>query len=123
MLFIKSFIKEKLYFSFVFLLKSCVLILELNIQFFLGLPLDVSCRKKSFCFAEEQLYSFERFWLRVKSVNLLVLAFSMITARKVKFSIKDLFSKCDQIRWKLRIWSHLLKKPFMENFIFCAVDL
>ena len=39
----------------------------------------------------------------------------------MKFSIKDIFSKCDQIRWKLRIWSHLLKKSLMENFIFCAV--
>ena len=36
----------------------------------------------------------------------------------MKFSIKDLFSKCDQIRRKLRIWSHLLKKSLMENFIF-----
>ena len=42
------------------------------------------------------------------------------TAQKKKFSIKDFFSKCDQIRRKLRIWSHLLKKFLMEN-IFCAV--
>ena len=26
-----------------------------------------------------------------------------------------------KIRTFLRIWSHLLKKPLMENFIFCAV--
>ena len=39
----------------------------------------------------------------------------------MKFSIKDFLSKCDQIRRNLRIWSHLLKKPLMENFIFCAV--
>ena len=39
----------------------------------------------------------------------------------MKFSIKDSFSKCDQIRRKLRIWSHLLKKSLMENFIFCAL--
>ena len=39
----------------------------------------------------------------------------------MKFSIKDFFSKYDQIRIKLRIWSHLLKKSSMENFIFCAV--
>ena len=44
-----------------------------------------------------------------------------ITARKMKFSIKDFFSKCDQICSFLRIWSHLLKKSSMENFIFCAV--
>ena len=37
------------------------------------------------------------------------------------FSNKDLLSKCDQIRRKLRLWSHLLKKPLKENFIFCAV--
>ena len=39
----------------------------------------------------------------------------------MKFSIKDFFSKCDQIRSFLRIWSHLLKKSVIENFIFCAV--
>ena len=43
------------------------------------------------------------------------------TAQKMKLSIKDSFSKCDQIRRILRIWSHLLKKSLMENFIFCAV--
>ena len=36
------------------------------------------------------------------------------TAQKMKFSIKDFFSKCDQIRRKLR-------KTLIENFIFCAV--
>ena len=46
-----------------------------------------------------------------------------LTAQKMKFSIKDFFSKCDQIRSKLRIWSHLLKKSLMENFIFCAVSM
>ena len=39
----------------------------------------------------------------------------------MKFSIKDLFSKNNQIRKKLRIWSHLLKKSLMEIYIFCAV--
>ena len=43
------------------------------------------------------------------------------TTQKMKFSIKDFFSKCDQIRSFLRIWSHLLKKSIMENFIFFAV--
>ena len=45
------------------------------------------------------------------------------TTQKMKFSIKDFFSKCDQIRRKLRIWSHLLTKSLMENFIFCAVQI
>ena len=39
----------------------------------------------------------------------------------MKFSIKDFFNKCYQIRSFLRIWSHLLKKSLIENFIFCAV--
>ena len=44
-----------------------------------------------------------------------------INAEKMKFSINDFFSKYDQICRKLQIWSHLLKKSLMENFIFCAV--
>ena len=35
--------------------------------------------------------------------------------------MKEFFSKCDQIRSFLRIWSYLLKKSLMEKFIFCAV--
>ena len=42
--------------------------------------------------------------------------------KKMKFSIKESFSKLDQIRSFLRIWSHLLKKFLIENFIFCAVS-
>ena len=38
-----------------------------------------------------------------------------------KFSTEDFFSKCDQIRRKLQIWSHLPKKLLVENFIFFAV--
>ena len=37
---------------------------------------------------------------------------------KPKFFIKNFFSKCDQIRKKMRIWSDLLKKSLMTNFIF-----
>ena len=39
----------------------------------------------------------------------------------MKFFIKDFLSKCDQINSFLRIWSHLLKKSFMKDFIFCAL--
>ena len=46
---------------------------------------------------------------------------SFTTAQKFKFSIKDIFSHCDQIRRKLAILSYLLKKSLMENFISCAV--
>ena len=46
------------------------------------------------------------------------------TAKKLKFSVKDFLSKCEQIRSFLGIWSHLLKKSFMESFIFfCSVLL
>ena len=41
----------------------------------------------------------------------------------MKFSVKDLFSKCDQIHRRLPIWSHLLKKFLKKNFIFCAVTV
>ena len=37
------------------------------------------------------------------------------TAQKMTFFIKDFFSKCDHIDRKPWIWSHLLKKPLMEN--------
>ena len=43
------------------------------------------------------------------------------TVQKMKSFIKDFFSKCDQIRSKLQIWSHLLKKFLLENPIFCGV--
>ena len=36
----------------------------------------------------------------------------------MKFSIKDFFSKYDQIRRELWIWSHLRKKSLMKNFVF-----
>ena len=37
------------------------------------------------------------------------------------FKIDTLVIECDQIRRQLRIWSHLIKKSLMENFIFCVV--
>ena len=60
------------------------------------------------------------FWLFDFLTNYIVRT-CFYTAQKMKFSIKDFFFKCDQIRRKLRIWSHLLKKSAMENLIFCAV--
>ena len=41
-----------------------------------------------------------------------------LTEQKMKFSIKDVFSKCDQIRSFLWMWRHLLKKALMKNYIF-----
>ena len=43
--------------------------------------------------------------------------------KKKKFSIKEFFSKYEQIHRTLQIWSHLLKKSLMENFIFHAVGV
>ena len=56
-------------------------------------------------------------------INVQYIFLSVIsTAQKMKLSIKEFFSKCDRIRIFLRIWSHLLKKSLMENFIFCTVS-
>ena len=62
------------------------------------------------------------FWLFDFLTNYIVRT-CFYTAQKIKFSIKDFFCKCDQIRRKHRIWSQLLKKSAMENFIFWAVLL
>ena len=74
-----------------------------------------ACKKKSFLFLQLQ--------------NLLdpitmkaTLVWKCPLQKKMKFSIKDFFSKCDQICRKLRIWSRLPKKSLMENFISCAVS-
>ena len=42
--------------------------------------------------------------------------------KRMKFSIKDFFSKSDQILRILGIWSHLLKKPLIGHFIFWVVE-
>ena len=41
----------------------------------------------------------------------------------MKFSIKDFLSKYDQMRSFLPIWSDLLKKSLMENFIFVQCQM
>ena len=41
----------------------------------------------------------------------------------MNFSVKNFFSKCEHIRIKLRIYSHLLNKSLTENFIFCVVNI
>ena len=46
------------------------------------------------------------------------LFYQYFTAENMKFSIKDFFSKCDQIGRKLQILSYLLKKSLMESLIF-----
>ena len=41
-------------------------------------------------------------------------------AEKMQFSIKNFFSKYDQIRTTLWIWLYLVKKSLMETLIFCV---
>ena len=56
--------------------------------------------------------------IRFEASKMVAIGSMVFTAQKIKFSIKDFFSKCDQIRRFLWIWSPLLKKFLMENFIF-----
>ena len=48
---------------------------------------------------------------------------SKTTAQKMQLFIKEFLSKCDQIRRKLKICSHLLTKSFFKNnflnFLYC----
>ena len=50
-----------------------------------------------------------------------------ITAQKMKFSIRDFLSECDQIRSFQRIWSYLLKTKSNDliyaKLFFCAKSL
>ena len=55
-----------------------------------------------------------------KLFHLILVTFHRYNAQKIKFSIKEFFSKYDHIRSFLQIWSHLLKKSLMKNFTFCA---
>ena len=48
--------------------------------------------------------------------SLRIISHCTLTTQKMKFSIKDFFSKCDQM------YSHLLKKFLKENFIYCAMS-
>ena len=47
--------------------------------------------------------------------------YAKLTSQKIKFPIKDFFSKYVQIHSFLWIWSYLLNKSLMESFIFCTV--
>ena len=64
---------------------------------------------------------FKDFWDNNLDLFIPLIQWQINTAQKMKFSIKDFFSKCDQIGSFLRIWSHLLKESAMEDFIFCEV--
>ena len=55
-------------------------------------------------------------WFRLK-INWMVSISNNIALHCMKFNI-DFFSKCDQIRNFLWIWSHFLTESVMKNFIF-----
>ena len=98
-----------------------------SITFLLPVKFRFVCFRVHYCFRGKKfrvtyIFRFSSF----KGFDILTLIFNLksqvyITAQKMMFSIKDLFSKFDQIRSFLQIWSHLRKKSLMENFIFCAV--
>ena len=61
------------------------------------------------------------FLLKKKNLKILIeVRLVILHRKKLKFSIKNVLSKCDQICSFLRVLSHFLKKSLKEN-IFCAV--
>ena len=50
-----------------------------------------------------------------------IFEWTIYTTQKTKFSIKNFCSKSDHMHCSLRIWSHLLEKSLIGNFLFCAV--
>ena len=66
-----------------------------------------------------------KIWVKtiLRKIIIASIIYWMDAAQKLKFSIKNFFSKCDQIHTKLQIWSLLLEKSLMENFIFWAVEI
>ena len=61
--------------------------------------------------------------LHESETRLLTVVLSKQHRTKHEVLHKDLFSKYDQIRSFLRIWSHLLKKSLMQNFFFVQGNL
>ena len=88
------------------------------------MPLGTFVNKETFFGRIEHFQKqYKRKWFGYNGIifSSLIVFDPHVTVQK-KFLIKDFFSKCDQIPRKLRVWSHLLKKTLMVNFIFCAVS-
>ena len=76
---------------------------------------------KAFNISSEILHKFASYQclqMGVRDFSISLRSWVIGTTQKMKFAIKDFSSKCDQIRRYLRIWSYLLEKSLMENFIF-----
>ena len=91
-------------------------ILTTHNLFFCFLLLLCSCKWQSnYCFFSRKSLIFFSVYSKLIFVHVCVyqefmdLKFYAHTTQKIKFSIKDFFSKCDQMRRKLWIWSHFLK--------------
>ena len=83
--------------------------------------LSVKAKKKLYlCMQLSFILRFNSFRM-VKSHSYNVTTWILTQHKKTKFSIKNFFSKCDQIRSFLRMWLHLLKKSLMQSFIFSAM--
>ena len=78
-----------------------------------------SCPDKHFPVWIQQKKHKKMVWIMFRVNNKDIRTF---IAQKMKFSVKNFFSKYDQIRSFLRIWSHLLKVSLMENFFFLCSD-
>ena len=64
------------------------------------------------------------FWTSTFNLKTFKLSFTNTFKHCTKktFFMKDFFSKCDQIRSLLQIWSYLLKEFFIENIIFLCSE-
>ena len=62
--------------------------------------------------------------IRIGTAKIFLWWWLVILHKKMKFSIKDFFSKCDQICSFLRIWSYLLKKSGKPHFfVECNISI
>ena len=61
-------------------------------------------------------------WYFKRNYLIIGICSGKVASQKLKLSIRDFFSIYDEIRRKLWIWSHLLKKSLIEKFIFRAVS-
>ena len=81
--------------------------------------------EQNFLFLESFDFIISAAWTKQNLIfflNLNIIFDVRVIAQKKKFYIKGFFSKCNQIRGELQIWSHLLKKFLMKNFIFRLVS-
>ena len=79
-------------------------------------------KKSRFCQTKKQQLHFGLVnpdWIKLYLINCTISAYYIRRfSQKMKFSIKDFFSRCGQIRRRLWIWSHSLKKSLMKTSFF-----